>query len=103
MGEPENRERTERAREAGAGRDRELAGRGVRCRRAAPNELGTRGPPLLTSSNEGTFMTRLLQLAALSLLLATSTLIPSLSNATIFIYTASLAPEAVGATGSGSV
>src|SRR5262245_47615859 len=44
-----------------------------------------------------------LQLAALSLLLATST--PSLSNATTFVYTGVLAPDAgvVGATGTGTV
>ena len=47
-------------------------------------------------------MTRLLQFAALSLLLATSTLIPSLSNATTFTYTALLASD-TGGTGSGSV
>jgi len=46
-------------------------------------------------------MTRLLQIAALSLLLATSTLIPSLSNATTFTYTALLASD-TGGTGSGT-
>src|SRR5262245_39899188 len=48
-------------------------------------------------------MTRLLKGAALSLLLAASTLIPSLSNATSFTYSALLAPDQVGATGSGTV
>jgi hypothetical protein len=48
-------------------------------------------------------MSRLLHLAALSLLLATSTLISSLSSATTFTYSALLGPEAVGATGTGSV
>ncbi|MGH2668413.1 MAG: CHRD domain-containing protein [bacterium] len=38
-----------------------------------------------------------------SLLIATAALIPSLSNATTFIYTAALGPEVVGATGSGLV
>src|SRR5262249_26705656 len=46
-------------------------------------------------------MTRLLQTAALSLLLATSTLIPSLANATTFTYTALLASD-TGGTGSGT-
>ena len=48
-------------------------------------------------------MTKLLHLAALSLVMATSTLIPSLSNATSFTYTALLGPEVVGATGTGTV
>lgn len=48
-------------------------------------------------------MTSLLKGAALSLLLAAGTLIPSLSNATSFTYSALLGPEGVGATGSGTV
>jgi hypothetical protein len=47
-------------------------------------------------------MTRLLQLAVLSLLVAMGTLIPSLSNATSFTYSALLGPEALGATGTGT-
>lgn len=48
-------------------------------------------------------MKKLLHLAALSLVMATSTLIPSLSNATSFSYSAVLGPEVLGATGTGSV
>ena len=47
-------------------------------------------------------MTRLLQIAALSVLLATSSLVPSISNATTFTYTAPLASD-TGGTGSGFV
>ena len=62
---------------------------GVGCRPALPGK--------------GMIMTKLLQLAALSLVMATSTLIPSLSSATSFPYTALLGPEALGATGTGTV
>ena len=46
---------------------------------------------------------RMLQFAGLSLLLATGSLFPSLSGATTFVYTAALAPDVLGATGTGSV
>jgi hypothetical protein len=44
----------------------------------------------------------MLQFAGLSLLLSTTALFPSLSGATTFVYTAALAPEVLGATGTGS-